>query len=86
MSGYSDISFSQADGIAASRSSAGPLNAYRNETADELHDALPAPGQSGHQGGHLTGAGRAFSAGYDLLSSRARCLRSTMCWRPTSTR
>ena len=41
MSNYSDISFSQADGIARiTVERPGKLNAYRNETADELHDAL----------------------------------------------
>ena len=52
----------------ASRSS-GPdkLNAYRNETADELHDALGrAESDPAIRVAILTGAGRAFGAGYDL--------------------
>ena len=68
MSGYSDISFSQADGIARiTVERPGKLNAYRNETADELHDALGrAEADPAIRVAILTGAGRAFGAGYDL--------------------
>lgn len=43
------------------------LNAFRNQTADELHDALKrAEGDGEARAVILTGAGRAFGAGYDL--------------------
>ena len=68
MSGYSDISSSR-DGaivrITVERPSR--LNAYRNHTADELNDALQrAEEDPSIRVVILTGAGRAFGAGYDL--------------------
>ena len=43
------------------------LNAYRNQTADELHDAFrKAEDDPAIRVAILTGAGRAFGAGYDL--------------------
>ena len=43
------------------------LNAFRNQTADELHDALKrAETDPETRAVILTGAGRAFGAGYDL--------------------
>ena len=65
---YSDISFSQADGIARiTVERPDKLNAYRNETADQLHDAFGrAEADPAIRVAILTGAGRAFGAGYDL--------------------
>jgi 2-(1,2-epoxy-1,2-dihydrophenyl)acetyl-CoA isomerase len=68
MNGYSDISFIVADSIARiTVERPGKLNAYRNETADELHDAFGrAEADPAIRVAILTGAGRAFGAGYDL--------------------
>ena len=65
---YSEISFNQADGIARiAVERPDKLNAYRNETADELHDAFGrAEADPAIRVAILTGAGRAFGAGYDL--------------------
>ena len=65
---YSDISFSRADGIARiTVERPDKLNAYRNETADQLHDAFGrAEADPAIRVAILTGAGRAFGAGYDL--------------------
>lgn len=65
---YSDILCEQADGILTLRvNRPDKLNAYRNETADELVHALQAAEQDpAVRAVLLTGAGRAFGAGYDL--------------------
>jgi 2-(1,2-epoxy-1,2-dihydrophenyl)acetyl-CoA isomerase len=65
---YSDISFSRADGIARiTVERPDKLNAYRNETADQLHDAFGrAAADPAIRVAILTGGGRAFGAGYDL--------------------
>lgn len=68
MSGYSDIS-SVHDGAIARITVERPtrLNAYRDQTADELNDALArAEADPAIRAVILTGSGRAFGAGYDL--------------------
>ena len=68
MSGYEDILYSVENGrarIAVNRPDS--LNALRNQTADELRDAIVRAGQdTGVRSILLTGEGRAFGAGYDL--------------------
>ena len=68
MSDYADISFNQDDGVArivVERPD--KLNAYRDQTADELLDAFRrAEADELVRAVVLTGAGRAFGAGYDL--------------------
>ena len=70
MSGYEDITYSVGDGrvrIAVNRPE--KLNAYRNETADQLRDAVLRAGRdSSVRSILLTGEGRAFGAGYDLAT------------------
>lgn len=70
MSGYEDISYSVENGrarIAVNRPQ--KLNAYRNETADQLRDAVVRAGKDASVGSILlTGEGRAFGAGYDLAT------------------
>ena len=70
MSGYEDISYSVEDGrarIAVNRPE--KLNAYRNETADQLRDAVVRAGKDASARSILlTGEGRAFGAGYDLAT------------------
>ena len=68
MPDYADISF-QIDGAIARIAVARPdrLNAYRDQTADELSDAFRRAEEDGAiRVAVLTGAGRAFGAGYDL--------------------
>lgn len=70
MSAYEDISYAVENGrarIAVDRP--GKLNAYRNETADELRDAIGrAESDRSVRSILLTGEGRAFGAGYDLAT------------------
>jgi 2-(1,2-epoxy-1,2-dihydrophenyl)acetyl-CoA isomerase len=68
MSNYEDISYRAADGIARiTVERPGKLNAYRDQTADELLDAFRrAEADASIRVAILTGAGRAFCAGYDL--------------------
>ncbi|MAW89373.1 MAG: 2-(1,2-epoxy-1,2-dihydrophenyl)acetyl-CoA isomerase [Phyllobacteriaceae bacterium] len=65
---YSDILCEQAGGVLTLRvNRPDKLNAYRNETADELVHALQAAEKDpAVRAVLLTGAGRAFGAGYDL--------------------
>lgn len=68
MADYADISF-RADGAVAriTVERADKLNAYRDQTADELLDAFRrAEATPTLRALILTGAGRAFGAGYDL--------------------
>ena len=68
MPDYADISF-QIDGAIARIAVERPdrLNAYRDQTADELSDAFRRAEEDGAiRVAVLTGAGRAFGAGYDL--------------------
>src|ERR1700694_4033367 len=70
MANYEDIS-ARRDGailrIAVERPA--KLNAYRNQTADELLDAfVAAENDESVRAAILTGAGRAFGAGYDLAT------------------
>jgi 2-(1,2-epoxy-1,2-dihydrophenyl)acetyl-CoA isomerase len=68
MGDYSDISLQIDGGIARiTVERASRLNAYRDQTADELVDAFTrAEADPGVRVLILTGAGRAFGAGYDL--------------------
>lgn len=70
MTAYEDITYSVENGrarIAVNRPD--KLNAYRNETADQLHDAiLRAERDSSVRVVLMTGEGRAFGAGYDLAT------------------
>ncbi|MDR3465808.1 MAG: enoyl-CoA hydratase-related protein [Xanthobacteraceae bacterium] len=68
MAEYDDISY-RIDGAVARITVERPerLNAYRDQTADELVDALRrAEADASIRVAILTGAGRAFGAGYDL--------------------
>ncbi len=68
MVAYADISY-RLDGAVARITVERPdrLNAYRDQTADELFDAFRrAEADAGVRAVILTGAGRAFGAGYDL--------------------
>jgi 2-(1,2-epoxy-1,2-dihydrophenyl)acetyl-CoA isomerase len=68
MADYADISY-RADGAIARLTIERPerLNAYRDQTADELADAFRrAQADEAIRVVILTGAGRAFGAGYDL--------------------
>ena len=68
MVAYADISFRQ-DGAVARITVERPdkLNAYRDQTADELFDAFQrAERDASVRAVILSGAGRAFGAGYDL--------------------
>ncbi|CDX58751.1 acyl-CoA hydratase [Mesorhizobium plurifarium] len=68
MSRYHDVSYSVSDGVvrvAVNRPA--KLNAYRNQTADELRAAITEAGSDRDvRAILLTGEGRAFGAGYDL--------------------
>jgi 2-(1,2-epoxy-1,2-dihydrophenyl)acetyl-CoA isomerase len=68
MSSYEDISYAATDGVARiTVERPGKLNAYRNQTADELADAFRrAEADPDIRVAILTGSGRAFGAGYDL--------------------
>lgn len=70
MTAYEDITYSVDGGrarIAVNRPD--KLNAYRNETADQLHNAiLRAEKDSSVHVILMTGEGRAFGAGYDLAT------------------
>jgi 2-(1,2-epoxy-1,2-dihydrophenyl)acetyl-CoA isomerase len=68
MSSYDDISYRAEHGVAhITVERPGKLNAYRNQTADELRDALQrAEADRSVRAAVITGAGRAFGAGYDL--------------------
>ncbi|MCR5855827.1 enoyl-CoA hydratase-related protein [Mesorhizobium sp. J428] len=70
MTAYDDISYSVENGrarIAVNRPD--KLNAYRNETADQLRDAIQTAGKDASvRAILLTGEGRAFGAGYDLAT------------------
>lgn len=68
MTSYADISY-RIDGAVAIITVERPdkLNAYRDQTADELRSAIETIADKGNVGAILlTGAGRAFGAGYDL--------------------
>ena len=68
MVAYSDISY-RLDGAVARITVERPdrLNAYRDQTGDELFDAFRrADADAAVRAAILTGAGRAFGAGYDL--------------------
>lgn len=68
MAGYEDISY-RIDGAVARITVERPerLNAYRDQTADDLVDAFRrAEADAAIRVAILTGAGRAFGAGYDL--------------------
>ncbi|MGV3553430.1 enoyl-CoA hydratase-related protein [Rhizobium sp.] len=68
MADYEDITFDVKAGIATiTINRPARLNAFRNQTADELHHALKrAEADREARAVILTGAGRAFGAGYDL--------------------
>ncbi|MGB3502691.1 MAG: enoyl-CoA hydratase-related protein [Mesorhizobium sp.] len=70
MTTYEDIDYSVVDGVArlvVNRPH--KLNAYRNQTADELNDAVKRAGRDESVRAVLmTGEGRAFGAGYDLAT------------------
>jgi len=72
MSGFEDVSYHAADGIARiAVNRPDRLNAYRNETADELRAALArAEADAAVRAVLLTGEGRAFGSGYDLSTVR----------------
>ncbi|PHP65300.1 2-(1,2-epoxy-1,2-dihydrophenyl)acetyl-CoA isomerase [Zhengella mangrovi] len=65
---YTDIKCTQTDGVLTLEvNRPDRLNAYRNETADELVHALrAAEDDASVRAVLLTGAGRAFGSGYDL--------------------
>lgn len=68
MSNFEDVSYRAADGVARiAVNRPDRLNAYRNQTADELRDALAqAEADASVHAMLLTGEGRAFGSGYDL--------------------
>lgn len=68
MSNFEDVSYRAADGVARiAVNRPDRLNAYRNQTADELRDALArAEADASVRAVLLTGEGRAFGSGYDL--------------------
>ncbi|MCP1337704.1 enoyl-CoA hydratase-related protein [Futiania mangrovi] len=68
MTGYSDISYATGDGVARiALARPDKLNAFRNETADQIGHALArAEDDPDVCAVILTGEGRAFGAGYDL--------------------
>lgn len=68
MNGFEDITYRVADGIARiAVNRPEKLNAYRNQTADELVAAMEeAERDSAVRAVLLTGEGRGFGAGYDL--------------------
>jgi 2-(1,2-epoxy-1,2-dihydrophenyl)acetyl-CoA isomerase len=68
MADYEDITFQVKAGIATiTLNRPDRLNAFRDQTADELHHALKRAEAEGEaRAVILTGAGRAFGAGYDL--------------------
>jgi len=68
MSRYEDVSYRVSDGIARiAVNRPAKLNAYRNQTADELRAAITEAAADRHvRAILLTGEGRAFGAGYDL--------------------
>lgn len=70
MKKFEDLLFSISDGIAhISMNRPHRLNAYRNQTADELRCALAAAeADASARVVLLTGEGRAFGSGYDLSS------------------
>lgn len=70
MSGFEDISYGVADGVARiTVTRPDKLNAYRNETADELTAAFAmADADMSVRVAVLSGEGRAFGAGYDLAT------------------
>jgi 2-(1,2-epoxy-1,2-dihydrophenyl)acetyl-CoA isomerase len=68
MNRYEDVSYSVSDGVArVAVNRPAKLNAYRNQTADELRAAIiEAASDQDVRAVLLTGEGRAFGAGYDL--------------------
>lgn len=70
MTAYEDITYSlEGSRVRIAVNRPDKLNAYRNETADELCDALTRAGQEpSARSVLLTGEGRAFGAGYDLAT------------------
>lgn len=72
MTGFEDITYDVTGGIvriAVNRPT--KLNAYRNQTADELREAIfQAENDSAARAVLMTGEGRAFGAGYDLSTVR----------------
>ena len=70
MTAYDDISYAVSHGVARiTLERPEKLNAYRDQTADELADAFTrAEADDAVRVAVLTGAGRAFGAGYDLTS------------------
>ena len=89
MAEYSDISY-RLDGAVAHITVERPdrLNAYRDQTADELYDAFRrADADAAARALILTGAGRAFGAGYDLSTIEPGAApNSTGCWKCISIR
>ena len=72
MSAFEDIAYSVAGGVARiAVNRPDRLNAYRNQTADELKAAFEtAAADASVRVALLTGEGRAFGAGYDLSTIR----------------
>ncbi|MGI6853981.1 enoyl-CoA hydratase-related protein [Mesorhizobium sp. 1B3] len=72
MTTFEDITYNLADGIvriAVNRPDR--LNAYRNQTADELREAIVlAEAEGTARAVLMTGEGRAFGSGYDLSTVR----------------
>lgn len=72
MTTFEDITYNLADGIvriAVNRPD--KLNAYRNQTADELREAIVlAEAEDTARAVLMTGEGRAFGSGYDLSTVR----------------
>lgn len=68
MSGFEDVSYLVTEGVARiAVNRPDKLNAYRNQTADELTAALrKAEADPAVRAVLMTGEGRAFGAGYDL--------------------
>lgn len=68
MSSFEDVTYAVTDGVARiAVNRPGKLNAYRNQTADELCAALAqAEADDGVRAVLVTGEGRGFGAGYDL--------------------
>lgn len=68
MGAFEDITYAVADGVARiTVNRPDRLNAYRNQTADELKAAIDQAGADASvRVALMTGEGRAFGAGYDL--------------------
>lgn len=72
MTQYEDITYTVSEGVARlAANRPDKLNAYRNETADELRDAIRrAEKDEAVRVVHMTGEGRGFGVGYDLATVR----------------